>query len=346
MINEEKEELHCPDDVTEMDTISSENRPDISPSPSALYEKTPDIFPPPSDSLHLRSLFDETSPFPCDMLHFRSLYEETQEIPPSLSDRHHLRFLSQKTPNISPSPGDQLPLHSLSASLKRKISESSDEYFTPPTSPSQLIARTIPLKTLTSTPKELKIGLSINLHDLHQACNEHPCEAISLERHLQVSLSIHPATDTIQRKRSSSTPTTPKFSIKPFSRSLDEASNQESPDSSPELPHRNTDKLIKEILYKNIDEFVKCTDLKSLYTHLISAELISGPDLEELDAKKATSRGKNIYFYTGLLETKGPDAYRRLFECLKKEREHLGHKNLVRIVDKKLKYHMFRNDFP
>lgn len=88
---------------------------------------------------------------------------------------------------------------------------------------------------------------------------------------------------------------------------------------------------------------MKSTDLGALYTHLISAELISGQDLEELEAKTVTCRGKNIFFYMVLLDKKGPDAYKRLFDCLKKEHEHLGHKDLVRIIERGL---MFRNDFP
>ena len=49
-----------------------------------------------------------------------------------------------------------------------------------------------------------------------------------------------------------------------------------------------------------------------------------------------TSEEKARYFYLEVLDTKGSKAYTLLHHCLKLEQEHLGHKDLVEILDQAL----------
>ena len=92
-----------------------------------------------------------------------------------------------------------------------------------------------------------------------------------------------------------------------------------------------------------MEEFVKSTDLEALYVHLFAAELITRKDWEELKATN-TSQNRKLFFYMILLGTKGPDAYKRFFDCLKREREHLGHADLVRIIEEGLRQYISGRD--
>ncbi len=265
------------------------------------------------------------------------------------ADSYSPKAIVRKT--SSPDSG----LHHLSASLPRKNSDSStssslsDEYLTPPTSPLHSTP-SVPKKSPSSpslTRKEFKYKLKIDLSDLKRALMDAQGSTTFLLEHIiQVKVLVKPNTDITQRKRTQSspclTPTSPSLSNKKLSQSFDEDSPPLSPDTSPQMPHRNKSKLIEEILRKNIGDFVKNTDLGSLYPHLIAAKLISGKDLEEIEAKSIPSRAKNMFFYMILLDRKGPDAHKRLFDCLKKEDEHLGHKDLVVIIHRELRDHMMK----
>ena len=103
-------------------------------------------------------------------------------------------------------------------------------------------------------------------------------------------------------------------------------------------PMNSTQKenLIKGIIYGNLGYFVKTTDLQLLHPHLSCAKLVSTKELGELQAIKCY-RSKNNLFYLILLSKKGDNVYKTLLECLKNEREHLGHKHLANMIDRELK---------
>ena len=82
--------------------------------------------------------------------------------------------------------------------------------------------------------------------------------------------------------------------------------------------------------------FVNNTDFKTLYSHLYSKKLLHDSDFTTLTSMSSEKeRGNHLYMQ--ILPHKGEDTYRRLYECLKNETEHIGHRDLVRILNKALK---------
>ena len=59
-------------------------------------------------------------------------------------------------------------------------------------------------------------------------------------------------------------------------------------------------------------------------------------DYETLTSMQSDKdRGNHLYMQ--ILPRKGRRAYRRLYKCLKNEREHIGHRDLVKILDRALR---------
>lgn len=82
--------------------------------------------------------------------------------------------------------------------------------------------------------------------------------------------------------------------------------------------------------------FIKNSDFSTLFSHLYSRKIINSNDYETLTSMQSDmDRGNNLYMQ--ILPRKGRQAYRQLYKCLKKEREHVGHRDLVKILDRALR---------
>lgn len=106
-------------------------------------------------------------------------------------------------------------------------------------------------------------------------------------------------------------------------------------DSQPELiPSMTADQeeILKRTVKRNTSSFVERTHFEILLPFLFAKKLMHSDDCEML-ANITTHKAKGNYFYTVILPRKGKSAYRRLYKCLKRETEHLGHKDLVELLD-------------
>ena len=211
------------------------------------------------------------------------------------------------------------------------ISSTSEGFVTAPSSPDQTMSPSIPMKPLlnsTATRSEINIGLTI---DSASDWNRDINLQVQAE-HFRLNLSIKPNTDATRRRRRSFSSSCSSSSSSPHSPNKH---SQSFDDPSPTSP-TDSNEIIKRLLHDNLDDFVKSTNMEALSTHLVSANLLSRDDLEEVEAKNKTSHARNLHFYVFTLHSKGSDAYRRMYDCLKKEQEHLGHKDLVRIIEEGL----------
>lgn len=93
---------------------------------------------------------------------------------------------------------------------------------------------------------------------------------------------------------------------------------------------------LRETVRCEMPEFVKDTDIEELAPLLYSKKLLHSGDYAKLRSIPSDKQRGN-HFYMEILPRKGRHTYRRLYECLKKETEHLGHRDLVRILDKALR---------
>ena len=81
---------------------------------------------------------------------------------------------------------------------------------------------------------------------------------------------------------------------------------------------------------------MKLTDFTSLAPLLHEHKLITDEEFSKLTAATGfdcTKEKKAQYFYIEVLDTKGGKAYTLLHYCLKLEEEHLGHNDLVVLLD-------------
>ena len=189
-----------------------------------------------------------------------------------------------------------------------------------PASPSQVMMITIPAAVVQEDLKQLQLNFNFLGHG-------------------------SPNSSKSSRTRSSSTsstPTSPNLSNKKKLTDISKSLEEESPRASPDLtkkhrnPRRHRNDLIARIVRKNMVEFVHTTNFDTLSTHLYQVELLSHVDMVELEGIKS-SIGKKNFFYMLLLDTKGVDAYNKLFECLRNETHHCGHRDLVSIIESGLR---------
>lgn len=81
---------------------------------------------------------------------------------------------------------------------------------------------------------------------------------------------------------------------------------------------------------------MKLTDFISLIPHLYDYQLITLDEYNKLNAAtgfNCTNEDKARFFYMNVLDTKGRKAYTLLHHCLKLEKNHLGHGDLVELLD-------------
>lgn len=239
-------------------------------------------------------------------------------------------------------------------SIPRKFSTgsaTSEEYETPSTTPT--ISRKISVESSASpstAPQAVHIRVEIHLPASNEKITVNTSAIIHKKlKQLQLNFFFTPTSSRhspIQRSNStssssSSTPNSPNVLNKKLipSKSLDE----QSPPSSPypiqnddregeKIRRRSRNNLISGIVRKNVVEFVDSTDIESLCPHLYANELLSHKDMQELDGIKSV-RGKKNFLYLLLLDTKGVNAYQKLFDGLKNETQHCGHRDLVKIIE-------------
>ena len=82
---------------------------------------------------------------------------------------------------------------------------------------------------------------------------------------------------------------------------------------------------------------MRLTNFISLAPLLYKHKVITGEEYSKLRAPigfSCTKEEKARFFYIEVLDTKGEKAYTLLHHCLKLEEEHLGHRDLVKLLDK------------
>ena len=79
-------------------------------------------------------------------------------------------------------------------------------------------------------------------------------------------------------------------------------------------------------------DFVKYTNISSLFPYLYKYQLITQDDYADVD-KQTPSEGI-MYYYTRVLPSKGPKAHLIFYQCLREAAEetncHLGHRELLK----------------
>ena len=93
--------------------------------------------------------------------------------------------------------------------------------------------------------------------------------------------------------------------------------------------------ILRRTVVKKTHLFTEHTNFMTLLPYLFEKKLVYPGECERLE-KFSSYKEKGNHFYTVILPQKGKHAYRRLYRCLKKETEHLGHRDLVEILDKAL----------
>ena len=84
---------------------------------------------------------------------------------------------------------------------------------------------------------------------------------------------------------------------------------------------------------QNLPKFIELTNWKFLLPHLVSVDLSDRATTEFLLNENRTHQDKGVQFYLNVLPSKGPGTYTRFYTCLRGEKEHSGHKSLLRICD-------------
>lgn len=238
----------------------------------------------------------------------------------------------------------------LGVSLSRKVSNGSitsdsDDFVTAPTSPVLTITRSTSIESTSSsyTSQEVEVRLEVDLPDADKITVKAKAKIFKTKLK-KIRCDITLCLDHRRQKNSriqfqsspSSTPNSPFATNRQLSVPYQQG--------SPKLSHHQKgndmhaqiqNNLIEDIVRGNLLKFYDSTDLDQLYPILFTNGLISKKDMEELQ-RFTNSRAKMNFFYILLLSTKGVEAYKKLFDCLKKEKEHSGHQYLVEIIERGL----------
>ena len=96
---------------------------------------------------------------------------------------------------------------------------------------------------------------------------------------------------------------------------------------------------MKSCVTDNLSQFIKLTNFMPLVNLLQSYRVTTTEENRRLSQGTdfyCTNEEKARYFYFEVLETKGSKAYTLLHHCLKLEQDHLGHGDLVALLDQAL----------
>ena len=92
---------------------------------------------------------------------------------------------------------------------------------------------------------------------------------------------------------------------------------------------------IAEIIQENLNTFIECTNIDELLPIMESKQLLTFYDMDELMQK--SPRKKVLYIFKKLLRTKGHRGYIIFLECLDEEKQHHGHRDIVRKINASFK---------
>ena len=94
--------------------------------------------------------------------------------------------------------------------------------------------------------------------------------------------------------------------------------------------------ILKRTVVNKTHLFTKHTNFVTLVPHLFEKKLLHTVECEHLEKLPSHQEQAN-HFYTVILPRKGKRAYRWLYKCLKRETQHLGHKDLVEVLERALR---------
>ena len=98
------------------------------------------------------------------------------------------------------------------------------------------------------------------------------------------------------------------------------------------------EEVLKRTVTRKTHIFINNTNFETLIPFLFGKKLVHEGESEMLQGT-ASHLKKGNHFYTVVLPQKGKRAYRRLYKCLKREQKHLGHGELVQILNNALNNH-------
>lgn len=90
-------------------------------------------------------------------------------------------------------------------------------------------------------------------------------------------------------------------------------------------------------LKENYKIILQNLNLNELLPHLVENGLLTPRESQEIDRDKAVPLTQNQHFLLYVLPQKGRDAFDMFIKCLKAEKDHLGHQDLVKILCNKKK---------
>ena len=96
---------------------------------------------------------------------------------------------------------------------------------------------------------------------------------------------------------------------------------------------------MKTCVKDHFKQFTRLTNFIALVDYLLHYQVTTTEEYRRLTLAPDfhhSSEEKARYFYLEVLDSKGSEAYTLLHHCLKLEREHLGHRDLVKILDQAL----------
>ena len=92
---------------------------------------------------------------------------------------------------------------------------------------------------------------------------------------------------------------------------------------------------IEEIIRTSLNTFIECTNVDELLPIMESKQLLTCYDIEELAKNTHYKKAKHIF--TELLRTKGHRGYIIFLECLDEEKQHTGHREIVKKINSSFK---------
>ena len=80
------------------------------------------------------------------------------------------------------------------------------------------------------------------------------------------------------------------------------------------------------------EALIQNLNIQALLPHLLKNELLTQGEYEEIARFKDTPTEQNQHFILAVLPRKGQSAHEKFVESLKAERQHLGHRDLVKLL--------------
>ena len=83
---------------------------------------------------------------------------------------------------------------------------------------------------------------------------------------------------------------------------------------------------------ENYDIILQSLNMNALLPHLLKNDLLTIREYQEIDRDKDVPLRQNEYFLLTVLPGKGRNAFNMFVKCLKAEKRHLGHQDLIKIL--------------